>query len=70
MRIVCQQTILMKYHILFFFWKLGNMSQSLSSAAGLECRYSEYYKIRTIFLFLFSNEMLVLAVGIHKCLSE
>ena len=42
------------------------MSQSLSSAAWLKCRYSKYYKIRTIFLFLFSNKMLVLGVGIHK----
>ena len=32
MRIVCWQTILMKYHTLFF-WKLGKMSQSLSPAA-------------------------------------
>ena len=31
MRIVCQQTILMKYHTLFFR-KLGKMSQNLSSA--------------------------------------
>ena len=33
MRIVCRQTILMNYHALFFFRKLGKMSQSLSSAA-------------------------------------
>ena len=32
MRIVCWQTILMKYHTLFFS-KMGNMSQNLSSAA-------------------------------------
>ena len=32
MRIVCWQTILMKYHILFF-QKLGKMSQNLTSAA-------------------------------------
>ena len=32
MRIVCWQTILMKYHTLFFR-KLGKMSQNLSSAA-------------------------------------
>ena len=32
MRIVCQQTILMKYHALFFR-KLGKMSQNVSSAA-------------------------------------
>ena len=32
MRIVWQ-TILMKYHTLFFFRKLGKMSQNLSSAA-------------------------------------
>ena len=32
MRIVCWQTILMKYHTLFFF-KLGKMSQDVSSAA-------------------------------------
>ena len=25
MRIVCQQTILMKYHALFFFWKSGKI---------------------------------------------
>ena len=34
MRIVCWQTILMKYHTLFFF-KLGKMSPNLSSAAVL-----------------------------------
>ena len=33
MRIVCWQTILMKYHTLFFFQKLEKMSQKLSSAA-------------------------------------
>ena len=33
MRIVCWQTILMKYHTLFFFWKLGKMLQNLSSGA-------------------------------------
>ena len=34
MRIVCWKTILMKYHTsLFFFRKLGKMSQDLSSAA-------------------------------------
>ena len=35
MRIVCWQTILMKYHTfkLFFFQKLGKMLQNLSSAA-------------------------------------
>ena len=32
MRIVCWQTILMKYHTLFF-WKLGKILQNLSSAA-------------------------------------
>ena len=32
MRIVCWQTILMKYHT-FFFQKLRKMSQNLSSAA-------------------------------------
>ena len=32
MRIVCWQTILMKYHTLMFR-KLGKMSQNLSSAA-------------------------------------
>ena len=32
MRIVCWQTILMKYHTLFF-QKLGKISQNLSSAA-------------------------------------
>ena len=32
MRIVCWQTILMKYHTLFFR-KLGKMSQNVSSAA-------------------------------------
>ena len=32
MRIVCWQTILMKYHT-FFFWKLEKMSQNSSSAA-------------------------------------
>ena len=32
MRIVCWQTILIKYHT-FFFQKLGKMSQKLSSAA-------------------------------------
>ena len=32
MRIICQQTILMRYHTLFFR-KLGKMSQNLSSAA-------------------------------------
>ena len=32
MRIVCWQTILKKYHTLFFR-KLGKMSQNLSSAA-------------------------------------
>ena len=32
MKIVCWQTILMKYHTLFF-WKFGKMSQNLSSAA-------------------------------------
>ena len=32
MRIVCRQTILMKYHTLFY-WKFGKMSQHLSSAA-------------------------------------
>ena len=32
MRIVCWQTILMKYHTLFFS-KIGKMSQNLSSAA-------------------------------------
>ena len=32
MRIVCWQTILMKYHTLFFR-KLGKMLQNLSSAA-------------------------------------
>ena len=34
MRIVCRQMTLMKYHTLFFF-KLGKMSQNLSSAAVL-----------------------------------
>ena len=33
MRIVCWQTILMRCHTLFFFRKLGKMSQNLSSAA-------------------------------------
>ena len=33
MRMVCWQTILMKYHTLFFFRNLGKMSKSLSSAA-------------------------------------
>ena len=33
MRIVCWQTILMEYHNLFFFRKLGKMLQNLSSAA-------------------------------------
>ena len=33
MRIVCWQTILMKYHSFFFFRKLRKMSQNLSSAA-------------------------------------
>ena len=33
MRIVCQQTILMKYHIPYFFQKLVKLSQNLSSAA-------------------------------------
>ena len=32
MRIVCWQTILMKFHTIFFF-KLGKMSQNLSSVA-------------------------------------
>ena len=32
MRIVCWQTILMKYHT-FFIQKLGNMSQNVPSAA-------------------------------------
>ena len=32
MRIVCWQTILMKYHT-FFFWKLEKMLQNSSSAA-------------------------------------
>ena len=31
------------------------MSQSLSSAAGLKCKCSKYYKIKNNFLFLFSN---------------
>ena len=34
MRIVCEQTVLMKYHTLFFL-KLGKMSQNLSSAADM-----------------------------------
>ena len=34
MRIVCWQTILMKYHSLFLS-KIGKMSQNLSSAAGI-----------------------------------
>ena len=34
MRIVCQQTILMKYHTLFF-QKFGKMSQNSSSAPVL-----------------------------------
>ena len=34
MTIVCQQTILMKYHTLLFL-KLGKMLQNLSSAAGV-----------------------------------
>ena len=33
MRIICWQTILMKYHTLFFFWKLWKISENLSSAA-------------------------------------
>ena len=35
MRIVCWQTILMKYHTLFFFGKLEKMLQNLSSAADV-----------------------------------
>ena len=33
MRIVCWQTILMKHQTLFFFRKLGQMSQNLPFAA-------------------------------------
>ena len=33
MRIVCQQTILMKYHTLFFFSEIGKILQNLPSAA-------------------------------------
>ena len=52
MRIVCWQTILMKYHTLFFH-KLGKMSQNLLSAAvvngALRVKHLQYaYKILTI----------------------
>ena len=55
MKIVCWQTILMKYHTLFFR-KLRNISQNLSSAAvviGALKVKSAYQKI--IFLFLNQN---------------
>ena len=56
MRIVCWQTILMKYHTLFF-WKLEKMSQNLLSAAVVigalrVNEYCEYFKILNTFPFL------------------
>ena len=52
MRIVCWQTILMKYHTLFFFPKFEKMSQNLSSAAVVigalkKASTYEYPKMRT-----------------------
>ena len=53
MRIVCQQTILMKYHT-YFFRKLGKMSQNLSSAAvvigALRVNYQQARNLKHYFL--------------------
>ena len=63
MRIVCWQTILMKYHTLFFFKKYRKMSQNLSSAAvvigTLRVKYScAAWNIDLILFCLFGFDIL------------
>ena len=55
MRIVCQQTILMKYHTLGFFWKLRKLSWNLLSAAVV----IGALKVKTLKKLTFSTSFIV-----------